>query len=165
MENPYLAPNSDVETGRAAPDPAVFSYAGFWIRFSVTCLDFVLLGVLKGAIFLALSVAMVSVYGRDPSQEEKELLGFVLMAALLLVSWLYFAGLEAFTGGTLGKLMVGIHVVRKNGAPIGLGRATLRYFGKYLSSILAVGYIMVGFHSEKQGLHDLLADTLVVFRR
>jgi uncharacterized RDD family membrane protein YckC len=41
-------------------------------------------------------------------------------------------------------------------------RATGRHFAKRLSAmILGIGYIMVGFTERKQGLHDLLAGTLV----
>jgi uncharacterized RDD family membrane protein YckC len=49
-----------------------------------------------------------------------------------------------------------------NGNRISFERATGRHFAKWLSGlILCIGYIMVGFTERKQGLHDLLAGTLV----
>ena len=42
-------------------------------------------------------------------------------------------------------------------------RATVRYFGKILSSLtLLVGFIMAAFTQKKQALHDMLAGCLVV---
>ena len=48
------------------------------------------------------------------------------------------------------------------GNRISFERATGRHFAKWLSSmVLGIGYIMVGFTERKQGLHDLVAGTLV----
>ena len=50
-----------------------------------------------------------------------------------------------------------------NGQRLTFGRATGRYFGKILSSLIClVGFIMAGFTEKKQALHDMLASTLVV---
>ena len=44
--------------------------------------------------------------------------------------------------------------------------ATGRYFAKILSGILfGIGYIMVGFTERKRGLHDMIANTLVIKTR
>jgi uncharacterized RDD family membrane protein YckC len=63
---------------------------------------------------------------------------------------------------TLGKMVCGMKVTDLSGNRISFERATGRHFAKYLSGlILCIGYIMVGFTERKQGLHDLLAGTLV----
>jgi hypothetical protein len=50
-----------------------------------------------------------------------------------------------------------------DGNRIGFGRATGRYFAKILSAlILLIGFIMAAFTQKKQGLHDIIAGTLVV---
>jgi uncharacterized RDD family membrane protein YckC len=68
-------------------------------------------------------------------------------------------------GATPGKMALGLKVVRPDGGPVGLGRAFGRYFAKFLSMIiLGIGYIMVGFDSEKRGLHDMICGTRVVKR-
>ena len=42
-------------------------------------------------------------------------------------------------------------------------RATGRHFAKYLSAlILGIGFLMAAFTDRKQGLHDMIADTLVL---
>ena len=50
------------------------------------------------------------------------------------------------------------------GQRISFGKATGRYFGQILSGMICfIGYIMVAFTEKKQGLHDMLAGTLVVW--
>jgi uncharacterized RDD family membrane protein YckC len=80
-----------------------------------------------------------------------------------IVGWVYFAGFESsHMQATPGKAALGLKVTDLNGNQIGFGTATGRYFGRILSGILYIGYIMVAFTERKQGLHDMLAGTLVV---
>jgi uncharacterized RDD family membrane protein YckC len=76
----------------------------------------------------------------------------------------YYAGFHASAGGaTLGKMAVGIKVVRGNGERLTLGRGIGRYFGFLLSSLtLMIGFIMAAFTERKQALHDMICDTVVV---
>jgi uncharacterized RDD family membrane protein YckC len=49
------------------------------------------------------------------------------------------------------------------GRRISFGRATGRFFAKYISAtILMIGFVMAGFTEKKQALHDILAGTLVI---
>ena len=51
----------------------------------------------------------------------------------------------------------------ENGERISFGRANGRYWSKILSAfILCIGFLMAGFTKKKQGLHDIIAGTLVV---
>jgi uncharacterized RDD family membrane protein YckC len=81
----------------------------------------------------------------------------------LLVSWLYFAGSECSSAqATPGKKALGLVVTNLNHERISFGRATARYFSKFLSELtLYIGYVMIGFTAKKQGLHDMIAGTLV----
>ena len=89
--------------------------------------------------------------------------GGVTFIATLFGSWLYEAFMESSSyQATLGKMIFGMKVTDLNGNRISFERATGRHFAKILSSILGIGYIMVGFTERKQGLHDLLAGTLVL---
>ena len=64
---------------------------------------------------------------------------------------------------TLGKRAFGLRVVDETGQRIRFGRATGRYFGKIVSEfLLFVGYLVVAFSKKKQGLHDMMANTLVI---
>ncbi len=77
--------------------------------------------------------------------------------------WLYFALQESSARqATVGKRAMNIYVADLQGRRISFGQATGRHFSKILSSILAIGYIMVAFTEKKQGLHDLIASTVVL---
>jgi uncharacterized RDD family membrane protein YckC len=76
----------------------------------------------------------------------------------------YYSLLESSSWqGTLGKKLLGMRVTDLNGNRISFGRATGRYFGKILSGMICfIGFVMVAFTEKRQGLHDMLAGTLVV---
>lgn len=83
--------------------------------------------------------------------------------ALIVLMWLYFAIMESSKfQGTVGKIAIGLVVTDMEGNRISFARATGRYFGKILSSLIfMIGYILAGFTQKKQALHDMLAGTLV----
>ena len=79
------------------------------------------------------------------------------------IAWLYFAIMESSpTQATLGKMAIGIVVTDMSGNRVSFGRATGRHFAKIVSGIiLGIGFLMIAFTERKQGLHDIMADTLV----
>ena len=121
-------------------------YGGFWIRVLAWIIDAMIVGLVFPLAFFAGSGAHVVGYG----------LGF-------FGGWLYEALLTSSSlQATLGKMLLGMRVTDVQGQRLDFGRATLRHFAKYLSAfILGIGYLMVAFTDKKQGLHDLLAGTLV----
>jgi uncharacterized RDD family membrane protein YckC len=63
---------------------------------------------------------------------------------------------------TVGKKLLGIKVGDFEGKRISIGKASLRFFGKWISGqILLIGYLMAFFTKNKQALHDFLAETFV----
>ena len=85
-----------------------------------------------------------------------------------VVVWLlgaaYFVLLTALSGSTLGKKAMGLTVVDLNGERPGfltvLHRET---WGRYLSSLLCIGYILCLADPEHGALHDRICDTRVVY--
>jgi uncharacterized RDD family membrane protein YckC len=68
-------------------------------------------------------------------------------------------------GQTPGMRLFGLQVLDSTTAtPIGFGRAALRLLG-YVASTLAcyIGLIWAAFDPRKQGWHDKLANTVVVY--
>ncbi len=135
---PLMVPQ-DAETVDIAPR----GYAGFWKRTFALLLDAVILVVIK--------------------------VGFVLTGATsesltIVLFMLYFVLFESSEKqATPGKMALGIKVVGQNGLRISFLRALGRYAAKFLSFItLCIGYIMVAFTAQKQGLHDKIATTFVV---
>jgi uncharacterized RDD family membrane protein YckC len=139
------------------------AYAGFWIRVAANLID----SVIMMAVFCPLGVILVVVSaatGADENSAPAALANLSLNLASTVVEWLYCSLLESSSWqGTVGKKPLGLKVTDLNGNRIGLGKATGRHFGKILSSLICfVGLIMVAFTEKKQGLHDILAGTLVV---
>ena len=83
---------------------------------------------------------------------------------ILVLEWLYYALLESSAWqATLGKKALGLEVTDLAGARVSFGRATGRYFARYISFFtIGIGYIMAGFTAKKQALHDMIAGTLVI---
>ncbi|MEL6560168.1 MAG: RDD family protein [Bacteroidota bacterium] len=65
---------------------------------------------------------------------------------------------------TPGKLLVGLRVVTTGGEKLSFMNAVGRNAGRILSSIMMIGYFMALFTDRKQALHDMMADTLVIYK-
>ncbi|MEW6196637.1 MAG: RDD family protein [Bacteroidota bacterium] len=163
-------------------------YAGFWQRFGAYLLDHAILGFVKLILFVPVwfffmfglfseyyhydeenftSIIFQSYYDSELNSSVFLLLLMIIIivsAISIIGEWLYFALMESSNKqGTLGKIIIGIKVTDIFGNKISFGKATGRYFGKYLSGfILCVGYIMAAFTEKKQALHDILSGCLVV---
>jgi len=136
-------------TGSAYVPTISREYGGFWIRFVAAIIDGILLAIVQFIIGLVID-----------DQTTTTLINIVL-------GWLYFAGMESSANqATLGKRAMGLQVTDLEGDRIGFGKATGRYFAKIISAlILFIGYFMIGFTEKKQGLHDMIAGTLVIKNR
>ncbi|GIM46394.1 hypothetical protein DNHGIG_19430 [Collibacillus ludicampi] len=142
-------------------------HAGFWLRLIAFVIDSILvlsIGFILYFIFGVSALAIVA-HSTKPDDATAYLVGaFFLYCAFLIVStWMYFACMESSPRqGTLGKLVVGLHVSDANGCRISFWRATGRFFGKFISGILfCIGFLMTGWTQKKQALHDLMAGTIV----
>lgn len=75
----------------------------------------------------------------------------------------YFIILTAATGATLGKRAMGLRVVTKTGEKPGWITVLCREtFGRYLSSLLYIGYFLCLVDPAQGALHDRICDTMVV---
>jgi uncharacterized RDD family membrane protein YckC len=139
--------------------PAEIPYAGLWKRFCAAFLDGLILGIPLLLVRFGILPWSQSEYTR---QDRFIDCGLTLLEHVIY--WLYYALMESSAqSATLGKMAVGIRVTDLEGARISFGRATGRYFGKFVSAIiLMIGFIMAAFTQRKQALHDLMAGTLVI---
>ena len=136
----------------------LFAYAGFWRRFAAWFIDTIILMV--GGLIISFAFGVVITRG-GVSGESREVPANILG---ILVGWLYHALMESSTRqATLGKMALGLMVTDLSGQRISFARATGRHFAKIVSAlILFIGFIMAGFTSRKQALHDMLAGCLVI---
>lgn len=135
-------------------------YAGFWIRFGAKFIDTLIVGVV--GMIAGFGIGLVLAGGFDESGESLTV-NFALQAVNIIIPAIYGTYFIGRYGATLGKMACGIKVVRPEGGTISYPRALGRHFAEYLSGmILAIGYIMVAFDSEKRSLHDRICSTRVV---
>jgi len=139
------------------------NYATFGQRFLAYLID----SLLMVAVFLPLGFLLgvfIGISGGEPNDAAATAASLILNLISIIAAWLYSAILESSVWqATVGKKLFGIRVTDMSGNRIGFGKATGRYFGKYLSSIIcSIGFIMAAFTEKKQGLHDILASTLVI---
>ena len=148
---------------------SAYGYAGFWRRVGAFLIDYLVFAVVLWAVAtLALMVLAVTPGLGGAVDPDYYNLGVDLLAQLivLVVAWLYSALQESSSRqATIGKRALGMIVTTETGERLSFARASGRFFGKILSGmIMAVGYLMVAFTARKQGLHDMLAGTLVLHR-
>jgi len=136
--------------------------AGFWRRCAAYTIDYFITFVASYVVGLVAGFALAAGQGAAGMMAAPTVGGILG----LVVGWLYFALQESSAQqATLGKRALGIKVTDGNGMRIGFGRATGRFFGKLLSGLIfAIGFMLAGWTEKKQALHDMLANTLVVFR-
>jgi len=161
---------------KAPPLPAQDKYAGFWIRFGAYLIDGIICAVvIYGSLFIvillgaALTPGSYSSYYSPYSSGTSPVTGLLVILWFVFVivfSWLYYAYQESSAAqATLGKQAVGVIVTDAEGNRISLGKATGRWLAKILSALIfCIGFIMIGFTDQKQGLHDMIASTRVVYK-
>ena len=143
-------------------------YAGFWVRVVAAIIDYLLMFAASFPVKL-LSGSIVTVIGMNAQMTVHEMLVMrrvVRIAVAILLVLSYRATMESSKfQATLGKIAMRLKVTDLQGNRISLGRAVGRYCAKYISALtLGLGYLMVGFDERKQGLHDRIARTLVLYR-
>ena len=142
---------------------------GFWPRLGAFLLDWlVLYGLSFLVVDLLIGTGPITRPGMDPNDINSidwMVLGQRLVAGLLL-NLIYYTGLTGQFGATIGKMAIGVRVVRMDGSPVGFGLAALRFLASILSSItLWIGYLMIAFRPDHRALHDLIVGTQVVYKR
>jgi uncharacterized RDD family membrane protein YckC len=136
------------------------NYAGFWVRFGAHIIDSLVLAIGIGTMSVVLG------FTAGFSHMNSGLASLMISGLALLGIWFYFAGMESSEyQATCGKMTFGLQVTDTEGRRLSFWRATGRYFAQYLSAIpFNLGYLIIGFTEKKQGLHDILAGTVVVKR-
>ena len=142
-----------------APDTRVIGR-----RVLATILDLLLLGVVGGV--LAAPGALIDALGDGRAAEGFS--GFLFSTgglAAMIIAFAYFAIMEGRFGQTLGKMALGIKVVREDdGRAPGTRAAVLRTLMRIVDSIgsYAVAFVVALVSGKNQRLGDMVAKTLVV---
>jgi uncharacterized RDD family membrane protein YckC len=130
--------------------------AGFWIRAVALGIDVLVLMVVE----LSLGLVGRRVWGLGV--DDSAFLHSMTATFTLAFAALYVTLLHASTGQTIGKMLVGVHVVLVDGSPVPPGTSLLRWFAYFVSILpLGFGYLVAALRHDKRALHDLIAGTRV----
>ncbi len=137
-------------------------YAGPIGRLAAFAVDSFLIVTLYGVIVAVVSftVQLLTGYEVDPDETANIwwLAGYVLWA------FLYFWVSTAITGRTIGKWLVGLRIVARDGAPLGGRAAFVRVLTFPLSFLVfGLGFLGIVIGRERRAWHDALARTVVVY--
>ncbi|SHH62841.1 RDD family protein [Ferrimonas marina] len=130
-----------------------YQYAGFWVRVFASLIDSVLICTL---LFFLIPALDYTQGGYALIQTFAGMLAFVIT----FVFW-------SSRGATPGKLMLGIKIIdAKGGGAPSTYQWIIRYLGYFISGVFfMLGYIWVGFDKQKRGWHDLMASTVVIYKK
>jgi uncharacterized RDD family membrane protein YckC len=163
-------------TSAGVPVTGRHALASWWSRVGATLIDGVIVGI--GALLILVlfgSVFSIGFFDSEETGVAALIVGLMLsFVAIAIVALLYAPLMMAHTNGkTLGRMALGIRVVRAKGEPMTFGWAMLRevvikalVFGFIssltfgLASLLDVLWPL--WDDENRALHDFIVDTRVV---
>ncbi len=146
----------------------VGQFAGWWQRFIAwAIIDFVILGIIEVVVIGLLGFGIPILMGLISQNlvGAGTAIGWLLaFVAVFLAYYFYVIVPTGKTGQTLGKKIVKIKVVDKEGNPPGIGAAFFReVIGKAISGfVFNLGFIWAGFDNQRRAWHDRMAGTFVI---
>ena len=131
-------------------------YAGFWTRFVAYLIDMIV-------IYAVASLLNTFSFGLLNKQLDFPILGEESLS-YVIVMFTYFIAMTYFFSQTLGKMIMKIKVETNKGEKLSLADVVYRELvGRLLTIFLVyLPYLAVVFTNKKKGLHDFIADTVVV---
>ena len=140
-------------------DYLIFSrnfYSGFWVRLIAYIIDLIVVAALAG-LLNTYSFGLLNRELYFPILGEEGLSYVVVMFSYFILMTYYFSQ-------TLGKMIMKIKVETNKGTKLKISDVLYReVIGRLLTTALFnIPYIAVAFTDKKKGLHDYIADTVVV---
>lgn len=140
--------------------------AGVGARAAARIIDFIIAYVLQIATSLPM-ILLVPTLGERGEFSSLSIVvlmfSYFMQIAAPLLYELIFLGRW---GATVGKMLLGIKVVRGDQGKLTWGRATGRAFAHMLTGCtVLIGYLIAFFDQERRALHDMICNTRVVRSR
>jgi uncharacterized RDD family membrane protein YckC len=150
----------------ALPDYATRpQYVGLVTRFVAFVIDAAIVTLIAFVVVGSISLAL-SIFGESIDDLPTAVNVIFGVAGWVLLNIAYFVGGWALVGQTVGQRAMRIRVQRDRrlGGRIGVWRGVIRLGAAILAAIpLFAGYLPILFSERRQGFHDWLARTVVVF--
>lgn len=137
-------------------------FAGFGVRLLALILDIIVVNLIINSISAFSAGSVISNFIID-TKTGSAIPNLFLNNYQAIVQAIYSIVMIKYYGATLGKMALKISVTDKNGQLTWVSVIIRETIGKFISAILlGIGYLMVLWDHNKQGLHDKIADTYVV---
>ena len=138
-------------------------YAGFVSRMLAYGIDIVVIVVMLIA-FGWLVDTVTTLFPPVLIDPESLLQLAIAGLVVILTAAIYYLFFWTLTGQTPGKMLLGLRIVSLDGSRVTLWQALRRFVGYFLSALaLYAGYWWVLIDNRRQGWHDKLAGTIVVY--
>jgi len=152
-------------------------YAGFVTRSIAFAIDLILIAVTQITILFLVRL-LLDFFGLDQlaraifePTETTNVSVFITITRWVIafigsgfLFALYSISMWLLVDKTLGQALLGLRVLRTDGRPLTLGPAIRRVLGYYISFLaLFLGFLWVLVDDRRQGWHDKIADTIVVY--
>lgn len=155
---------------RARPQLPSARPAGFFSRLEAFVIDLVILSIVQlgASAFIQAFLKFFKLTGLVENIQtllENSTYNLVIGTAVTTLFVIgYYTFFWTLVGFTPGKAFLGLKVVRKNGEKVSFGRSLLRFFAYWISMLpLFLGFFWVLWDSNRQGWHDKIADTQVLY--
>jgi uncharacterized RDD family membrane protein YckC len=155
-----------------AAQPVILGrYAGFVTRLAAFLIDRAIIAAITGGVMWVFQ-AILNLFQvnnwLESANTDLQIRGLVVVLSgtvviYLLVHVLYDIGFWLLAGQTPGKRVLGLRVVRTDGTRLRFGNALRREIGYLVSSILYLGFLWILIDKRRQGWHDKIAGTIVVY--
>ena len=141
-------------------------YAGFWIRVAAAIIDSLTVFAVSSSVRSILLGLTLNIEFYPQDRFSVTYKAIILFTSVILPIFYECYFLASPWMGTPGMKLLRIKVIDYDGNRISFGRSFVRYLSQILSALIfGIGYIMIAFDRRKQGLHDKLAKTLVIYRQ
>ncbi|MGB3261378.1 RDD family protein [Paenisporosarcina sp.] len=134
----------------------VLKPAGFWVRFWAYLLDLLFISSITSIVIYPL----FRIFGWDVQGTTWYApIGFVTG----FIFYLYFVLMTKFFKQTVGKMVFGLRVIGLQEDSLSFSTILFReWIGRFFSATILPLYWIIGLTPKKQGLHDFIADTMVI---
>jgi len=136
--------------------------AGIISRGVAFLLDLAVISLITAVVLWGVTTT-IEVATRDATATPPEGAALFLGVAWMTVGFWYFTGGVWLFGRTMGKLALGLRVVRRDGTRPGFWRCALRTLCYPPSTVLLLGFALIALSKQRRSLPDLVARTAVVY--
>jgi uncharacterized RDD family membrane protein YckC len=149
-----------METEQTAQETLYGRYAGFVTRLFAYMIDAL---IVTAILATTTAVAGFMLEYSNAGQLTERIVIFSVLAFGVLFYLFYYVGLWLLIGQTPGKWIMGVRIVRTDGGRLKFGNAVRRLVGYWLSTFAFLGYLWILADNRRQGWHDKLAGTMVIY--